>query len=406
MADTLSGTYYIVPPAPNQASTDTFRLNWTATPQLVVNGDVGYTRLRNIFTHNPQNAFDANAGVNWQPLDRLRFTADYHQQNVLNNFTPFYSLYGNMSYHQHSEGLRAEYDLTRHLDVEARYERRGITRSNSQLWPQFYSPDNTDLLYVVPSSFSNTAGLSLRYHGGKYLSARTGYAWTGTHDPGYLTVPGDNNRIFADVTLLPVRWLSFTNNLSIILQNAFPLVQRRNRFYSETAVASLIPMPSWNLELGYSYQQNNLSTYMALQNDPGAGYVLDAPLVPYRQLSQTYWVQSASKFFQQRLGFNARFTYNSARSGMQPDLNPSHYPAAQIQDPVLFRQALDTFALAAVQISQVIVPEYIGEVRLNYVLGRKFDSGLLIYYGSYHDYLNPNLDGVLRTYSMYVGRSW
>jgi predicted CXXCH cytochrome family protein len=406
VSDTLTGTYFLVPPAPNQASTDTLRLNWTASPRLVVNSDVGYTRLRNIFTRNPQNALDANAAANWRPLDRLRFTADYHQYNVLNGFTPFYSLYGNMSYHQHSEGLRAEYDLTNRLDVEVRFTHSGITRSNSQLWPQFYSPDNTDLLYLMPSSSSKTTGLALRYHGGKYISARAGYDWTGTHNPGYLTVPQDNNRMFGDLTLTPAHWLSFTNDISVIVQNAFPVVQRRNRFYMETATASLTPVSYWNLQLGYAYQQNNLATYMALQNDPGAGYVLDAPLVPYKQLSQTYWAQSASKFFQQRLGFNARITYNSARSGMQPDLNPTRYPAIPGQDPVLFQQALDTFALAATQISQVIVPEYTAQARLNYLLGGKFDLGLLYYYGSYRDYLNSNLNGVLRTYSVYVTRSW
>lgn len=402
--NTPAGTYYLVPPAPNQFSADTARLSWAASPELTINGDAGYTRLRNILTRAPQNAFDANAAVNWHPLERLRFTADYHQNNVLNRFTPLYTLYGNMSYHQHTEGLRAEYELTNHLDAEARYERRGITRSNSQLWPQFYSPDNTDLLYVVPDSASNTAGLALRYHGGKHLSARAGYDWTGTHNPGYLTVPGDNSRIFADVTLSPVSWLSFTNDTLIIVQNAFPVIQRRNRFYSDTAVASLTPAPSWNLELGYSYQQNNLATYMALQNDPGAGYILDAPLTPYKQLSQTYWVQSASSFFRQRLGFNARFTYNSARSGIQPDLNPNHYPA--MADAVLFQQALGTLGLAAAQISQVIVPQSIGQAKLYYALPRRFDSGVIFSYGSYRDYLNPNLNGVLRVYSVYVGRSW
>jgi predicted CXXCH cytochrome family protein len=383
--DTPVGTYVIAPPAPNQYSSDAVRLNWTASAQLVVNGDIGYTRLRNMFTQNPQNIFSSNATVNWHPLNRLRFTADYHQQNVLNNFTPLYPLYGDMSYHEHVAGLKAEYSLKPRLDVEARYERSNITRSNSQLWPQFYSPDNTDLLYVVPSSSSNTAGLALRYHGGEHWSARTGYEWTGTHDPGYLTVPQSNNRTFADATLSPASWLDLTSDTSLTIQNAFAVIQRRDRFYSETFVANARPLSYWNLGLGYSYQQFNLNTYMALQNDPTVGYVLDAPFVPYKQLSQTYWVQSASRFWQERMGFNLRFTYNSARSGMQPDLNPNDAALMGNQsliqqglfDPVLFGQALSTglngdpnqgaFKLAATQISQVIVPEYVGQAKVYYV---------------------------------------
>jgi hypothetical protein len=50
-------------------------------------------------------------------------TADYHQQNLLNDFTPYYSLYGNVSYHDHREGLRLEYELPKGFDVETYYQR-------------------------------------------------------------------------------------------------------------------------------------------------------------------------------------------------------------------------------------------------------------------------------------------
>ncbi len=435
--NTPAGTYALDVPAPNQSSADTVRVNWAASPQLIFNGDLAYTRLRDLLTQNPQNSFDSNATATWRPLERLRFIADYHQQNVLNDFTPFYSLYGDVSYHRHTAGVRAEYDLTSHLDVETRYERGSITRSNSSLWPQFYSPDNTDLVYVVPSSFSNTTGLSLRYHGGEHWSARAGYEWTGTHNPGYLTVPQSDNRVFTNVILLPTNWLTLSNDTNVVVQNAFPSIalpntpgeapgfgadvaglppdfQRRYRFYSETFVATLRPLSYWELELGYSYQQNNLNTYTALQNDSSVGYVIDAPLLPYEQLAQTYWLQSGSRLLRDRLGFNARFTYNSARSGMRPDLLHSDPAllgnASLIQqglfDPVLFQQAMGVFNLAATQISQVIVPEFTGQAKLYYVLPRKFDSGVLFSYGSYRDEVNPNLNGVLRTFSFYVGRSW
>jgi hypothetical protein len=421
--DIPAGNYFLNIPAPNQYSSDSLRLNWTASPRITFNGNVSYTRLRNTFTNYPQNSFDSDETLNWRPLDRLRVTADYHQQNLINNFVPYYSLYGNVSYHEHWEGLRLDYELPKGFDVEARYKRSGITRSNASLWPQVYSINNTDLLTVVPSSFSNTTGLALRYHDRGYWSARAGYEWTGTHDPGYLIVPQSNNRTFADIWFTPTQKLAFTNDTSIILQNAFPAIplpntpgnfQRRNRFYVDTASATLRFVPGWNLGLGYSYQQNNLTTYMAFQNDPGVGYVVDEPAVPYKQITQAYWGESTYTV-KQRLGLNLRLTYNSSRSGMRPDVNPADAALLGNQslissgmfDPSgLFPSALGNLQFAATQISEVIVPQWIGQSKVYYHFPNKFEGGLIVYYGSYRDQLNPNLNGVLRTFNVYVGRSW
>jgi hypothetical protein len=312
--------------------------------------------------------------------------------------------------------------------VELHYQRSGITRSNASLWPQVYSISNSDLLTVVPSSSSNTAGLALRYHPRGPWSARAGYEWTGTHDPGYLVVPGSNNRTFADVALTPTNWLVFSNDLNIIVQNSFPAIpllrsdgtglpgdfQRRNRFYVDTASATFHVVPAWNLGLGYSYEQNNLTTYMAFQNDSGAGYVINEPAVPYKQLSQSVWGESGYTF-KQRLLLNLRVTHNSAHSGMRPDVNPSD--AARLGnlsllqsgtfDPDgLFPASLTNVQFAANQISQVIVPQWIGQSKLEYQFPRNFEGGLIFYYGSYRDYWNPGLNGVLRTFNVYVGRSW
>ncbi len=431
-------------------------LNWTASPKLTFNGNVSYTRLRDLYTSYPQNAFDTDETLNWRPLDRLRVAADYHQQNLLNNFTPYYSLFGNVSYHNHWEGLKLEYELPRNFDVETYYKRNGITRSNAALWndtryniygSQIYSVDNTDLLKVVPSSFSNTAGLALRYHDANLWSARAGYEWTGTHDPGYLIVPRSNNRVFANVTLTPSSWLVFANDTNIIVQNAFPAVplpdsppnlvspspspgattsfglniaglpptfQRRNRFYIDTASATLRVRPSWNLGLGYSYQQNNMLTYMAFQNDSATGYILDEPLVPYKQITQAYWGESTYAL-KQRAGLNLRVTYNSARSGFRPDLNPNDAARLGNQyliqtntfDPLgLFPSALGNLNTISTQISEVTVPQWIGQSKAYYLFPHKFEGGLIFYYGSYRDYWNPNLNGVLRTFNVYVGRSF
>jgi hypothetical protein len=463
--DTGTG-YAINIPSPNQYSSDSLSFNWMASPKLIFNGNVSYTRLRDTYTNYPQNAFDTDETLNWRPLDRLRVTADYHQQNLLNNFTPYYSLYGNVSYHNHWEGLKLEYELPRNFDVEAYYKRSGITRSDAALWndtrynvygSQIYSVDNTDLLKVVPSSFSNTAGLALRYHDRNYWSARAGYEWTGTHHPGYLIVPQSDNRVFANVTLTPWSWLMFDNDTNIIVQNAFPAVplpdsppnlvspspspgatasfglniaglpptfQRRNRFYIDTASATLRVRPSWNLGLGYSYQQNNMKTYMAFQNDSATGYILDEPLVPYKQISQAYWGESTYTL-KQRAGLNLRVTYNSARSGFRPDLNPNDAAALGNQylmspssgafnqgafgtpgQPICPSTALCNVSLIATQISEVIVPQWIGQSKAYYLFPHKFEGGLIFYYGSYRDHWNPNLNGVLRTFNVYVGRSF
>ncbi len=445
------GSYFLDITAPSQYSSDALSVNWTASPQLMFNGNVSYTRLRDTFTSYPQNALDSDNTLTWRPLDRLRVIASYHQQNLLNNFTPYYSMFGNVSYHDHWEDLRLDYQLPKGFDVEGHYRRNGITRSNAVLWQQFdpnlfapyaspsqiYSIDNSDLLKVVPSSFSNTGGLALRYHDrAGYWSARAGYEWTGTHNPGYLVVPQSNNRAFANFWFTPTQKLTFSNDLNVIVQNAFPAIpllrpdqsglsgdfQRRNRFYFETLSATLRPLPDWNLGLGYSYQQNNLTTYMAFQNDSGVGYVVDEPAVPYKQITQAYWGES-SYTFKQRLGLSLRLTYNSSSSGMRPDVNPADaallgnasliasnnfIPSAfgMAGTPICPSTALCNVFFGATQVSEVMVPEWIGLSKLYYRFPYKVEGGVIFYYGTYRDFFNPNLNGVLRTFNVYVGRSW
>ena len=420
--DVPAGNYYLDIPSPSQFSADTLRVNLTPSAQFALNGQVSYTRLRNTFTRNPQNWFDTDETLTWSPLDRVRLTADYHQQNMINGFTPYYSLYGDVSYHRHWEGFRADYELPGGFSVETHYKRAGITRSNAALWPQIYSFDNTDLQTVIPSSTSNTAGVALLYHYGGIWNARAGYEWTGTDHPGFLIVPGSNNRTFASVWFTPKPWLTLSNDTSIDVQNAFPSIalpnnpgnfQRRNRFYTDAASAALHPVPAWNLGLGYSYQQNNLKTYMAFQNDNSVGYVIDDPAEQYKQLSQVVWGNSTYTI-KERLGLEMRATHNASNSGYRPDLNANDAAllgnASLIQqgafDPEMFQSALNNLAFSSTQISEVKVPQWIGQGKAYYVFPHKIEGGTVFYYGSYGDHWNPNLNGVLRTFDVYIGRTW
>jgi len=420
--DVPAGNYYLDIPSPSQFSADTLRVSLTPSAEFAFTGQVSYTRLRNTFTKNAQNWFDTDETLSWVPQERLRLTADYHQQNLINGFTPYYSLYGDVSYHRHWEGLSADYELPGGFSVETHYRRTRITRSNAALWPQIYSIDNTDLQTVIPSSTSDTAGVALRYHNGGLWNARAGYEWTGTDHPGFLIVPGSNNRLFASLWLTPKSWLTFSNDTSVVAQNAFPAIplpnnpgdfQRRDRFYTEAASASLHPMPEWNLGLGYSYQQNNLTTYMAFQNDNSVGYVVDDPAVLYKQLSQVAWGDS-TYIVKKRVGLDLRLTHNASSSGFRPDLNPNDAAllgnasliAQGTFDPGMFQSALDNLALSSTQISQVKVPQWIGHGKAYYLFPHKFEGGMVFYYGSYGDHWNPNLNGVLRTFDVYVGRTW
>ena len=433
--DFPAGNYYLDIPSPSQFSADDVHMNLTPASRITWNGYVSYTRAQDTFTRDVQNRFDSDQTVTWNPLERVRLVGDYHQQNQINAFTPYYTLYGNVSYHRHWEGLSADFELPANFSLEARYRRGGITRSNASLWPQIYSIDNTDLQTVIPSSTSNTAELAVRYHTSLW-NARAGYEWTGTDHPGFLIVPGSNNRVFADLWITPNPWLTLSNDTSVIVQNAFPSpllpntptanqgfggdisglpsnFQRHERFYIDTASATLHPVTAWNLGLGYSYQQNNLTTYMAFQNDSSTNYVVDEPVVPWKQLTQAWWGNS-TYIVKQHLGLDLALTRNASSSGYRPDLNlndaASLGNAALIQqgvfDPGMFQSALGNLALSSTQISGVRVPQWIGQSKAYYLFPHKIEGGTIFDYGSYRDYWNPNLNGDLRTFDVYLGCSW
>jgi hypothetical protein len=70
-----------------------------------------------------------------------------------------------------------------------------------------------------------------------------------------------------------------------------------------------------------------------------------------------------------------------------------------------FPSVIGNLQFTANQISGVIVPQWIGQGKAHYLFPRNFEGGLVFYYGSYRDYPNPNLNGVLRTLNVYIERS-
>ena len=326
----------------HQTQADSLQITMAVAHHVTLNGDLNYARTNNLFTpsdprmlvtgNHSQNAFNADATLTWNPVSPLRVVADFHQQNLINEFASSYSLsdptlfyiFGNPSLHRHWGGLKGTYRVSKKFDVESYYTHMNITRSNSGLWPQASSPDNTDPLYVVPVSSSNVVGVAAHFHSAELWNARAGYEWTGTHNPGYVTDPRTNNRLFGNVTLTPAHWFTIGNDASMVLQKTFPVVQRTNHLYVDSIFVTIKPVPQWSIGGAYTYLQDNLRTDMQLANDSGVG-VYTQPLAPYKQLSQTFSLNSTYEV-KKRVGLNLSFARSLAHSGWRPDLNPADYP--------------------------------------------------------------------------------
>ena len=412
----------------NQTQSDLLQVTMAVAHHVTFNGDMSYARTHNLDTlsdprvlltgNHSQNSFNGDATLTWNPVSRLRAVVDFHQQNLINEFVSLYALsdptvahvFGNPSLHRRWGGLKTAYRVSRRFDFESYYKRTNVTRSNAALWPQFSSPHNTDPLCVVPATFSNILGADVHYHSAELWNVRAGYEWTGTHDPGYVTDPRTNNRVFGDVILTPVRWLTFGNDASIILQKSFPVVQRTNHLYTDSAFVTVKPVPEWSVGGGYTYLQDNLRTDMMFAND-AAVVLYTQPLVPYKQLSQTYSIHSTYEL-KKRLGLNVNFAHSAAHSGMRPDLNPADYPAFQPGTTTadLFASAL---GIGAGPVSQVNVPQTLIAATGNYHLRAGFDGGLRFNYGSYRDNtiwnasgIRPNVNGKLQSYAVFFGKVW
>jgi len=205
-----------------------------------------------------------------------------------------------------------------------------------------------------------------------------------------------------------VRWLSLGNDVSMILQKSFPVIQRTNHLYVDTAFVTIKPIPQWSIVGAYTYLQDNLRTDMTFENDPAVAVY--TALTPYKELDQTFSIRSTIEV-KKRLGLNLNFARSIAHSALRPDLNPEDYPAfpwttdpnGDPQFPAHFSQAL---AIGSGPVSQMDVPQTLIGATGDYHFKSGFDGGLRFNYGSYTDFIRPDLNGKVRSYTAFFGRIW
>ena len=389
----------------HDSQVDLVRMHAPVFRTLTFNGSLSYSRTENLFTGNPQNGLNGDATLNWNPTKKLHSTLDFHQQNLLNDFIPtLYTLFGNPSMHRHWTNVSLEYNLTPMFDVETHYRRTGITRSNADLWPQFYSLSSVGLVgteadafvpRLVASTFSNTAGFALKFHRSQTWNLRSGYEWIGTHAPGYLTDPQTSHRVFAGGSFTPKSWISVSEDFSVLRQSDFVSIQRQNRLYLSTSQITLRPVSEWSLGMGYAYYHNNLKSDMMFGTDP----FYSQSLVPFKAISQSYSV-SSTYTAKKKLAFNVELAHVSSSSSLRPDLtNAPDCTAGPTQSCAV------SLAFAS-QFSTVSVPQALASSTVDYRWRAGFDSGLRFQYGSYKDEIHPELTGHFGSYGVFLGRTW
>ncbi len=385
VADTLPGDYFHNVLPSHHSNSDTVRLRVSLPRTSNLTASVTKGRTLNCFTGNPQSFLNADTRLSWSAQKKLRATADYHRREMDNDFTPFYTLFGNPSLHRYWAGARLDYAATPAVDIETHYRHAHMSRSNSDLWPQFYSPENADLLRVVPTTSSNTLGFSFRLHGSDKWNLRPGYEWVDTRSAGYLTEPGTAHRLSLAVNLAPVSRLSFSDDFSVLLESSFAAIQRQNRLYLNTAYVTVNPVHDWNLGIGYTYFQDNLKTDLIYGTDP----FYQEGLVPFKALSQGYAI-SSSYLWKDKLGLNVDVGHVASHSEFRPTLENDAFPVV---------------AWAA-DFSRVDVPQFSARASLDYRFQRNINGGLRYSYGRYTDRVHPELTGSLRTFSVFFGRTW
>jgi DmsE family decaheme c-type cytochrome len=373
----------------HRTDSDSLRLNLPLPEGLTLTGAVINGRTRNSYTGNHQKFTNGDATLSWQASEKLQFALDYHQQNTLNDFTPFFSLYGNPSFRRLWAGATVDYRLTSIIGVEAYYRSSRVTRSNADLWPQFYSPDNMDLRRVIPRTTANTLGAVLSLHRGSIWKVRAGYEWVGTHEPGYLTDPGTAHRILVSGSFSPVSWLSVGEDATVVLHSAYAGIDRRNRLYTSMSTLTLTPMSGWSLAMVYAYLKQDLKTDLVFGTDP----FYYEKLVPFDATTQAVMASSSLDLLKQ-LRWDINLRKNVSNSEFRPA--PGAAPDESNYFPVAW----------AAGFSRVDVPQLLATTTLEYRWMTGLQIGVRGEYASYKNRVHPEQTGYLHSLGLFVSKSW
>ena len=341
---------------------------------------------RDTFTGHPMDFMNAHMNFR-QGLGREWWLSlDGHSEEMVNKFTPVYALFPNASLRRNWETARIGRRLGTYGDWEIYAKRSAVERSDTSLFPQVYSPDNTDPLKVVPYTQTNTYGTSVAVRG-KGWRIKGGYEWAWAHSPGYETDPGLAQRVLLDLTLMPSETFVFTNSASMLWQRRFTNIQRRNDFFSDTATLTFMPVQVWTLTAAAGYSQDDLRTDLIYGNDPA--YFYSGTLVPYKAKGLTTSLSSDLK-----VGRDWTWTLSGTQGSAHGEfgMNPADLPTASWQ--------------AGWGSALVDTPTRQVDTQVTRRLGKGFRAALGYQYENIHDWINPSLSGAFRAITAGVSRSW
>jgi hypothetical protein len=359
------------------------------SPETTLDANITRGRLNDVTAGNSATFTNAHALFHTDITNKLWGEVEYRQDNTLNDFQqPVYPAYPNADFRRFTGTLRAGYRLTPRWTVEGYYERRRTSRSNSDLFPQIYSPDNADVLTLVGLTKTNVLGAKAEYHHSIW-NLKGGYEWLSTTAPGYLTKPGLANRLYFDLNVMPSSHYFLANQASILWQRHFNGIQRRNNLFWDNLSFAILPTSTFHVTLAYGYQKEDLRTDLIYGTDP----FYEEGLVPYSAVVQSYSA-TATYDIERRMNLKVRAGHVSASGGWTPSL-PSqasmpYYPS------VYFGSAY----------YNVDIPQDYADASLNYTFMKHLRTGFTLGYNSYSNKILPMYSGILRTAAVYIGGTW
>lgn len=371
--------------ASHHVTSDTASLFARLVDKATLNAGVTKGRNEDTTTGNSASVLSANAAFRVTFSPRWYGNLSYRQDYFLNDFTPEpYTLFPNASVRRLEGALRLGYRLSPSWDLEAYVKEGEVRRSESDLFPQFYSPDNADPLHVVPRTLTNTAGLSAVHRGAPW-EVRSGYEWARTRDPGYVTTPGLANRLYLDVSWMPSGRVSMTNDASMIWQRQFPGVDRRGNLFDDTLSFSINPVTSWTTTLALAYQEDALRTDLTYGTDP----VYTESLVPYDATAKSASLTSRLQVTD-RLRWSLSGNYTSSRSEFRPS-EPNDF--------------LPIVAWASA-FSRVDIPTEGAQTEVSWTWPGDLTTAIQGRFTRYRDEVHPELSGIDRAVSVFVRKRW